>query len=124
MLKILKIKVNGFKMLKDDFEINLTTKARVYNKDLTKEIIKIDEGLYTFASLAFVGGNSSGKSTILTLILKTYIFMQTGRWEYVAREFNKDAINISILFYLDKHLYSYSCYKNQMHKSGRPQLLF
>lgn len=109
MLKILKIKVNGFKMLKDDFEINLTTRARVYNKDLTKEIIKIDDGLYTFTSLAFVGGNSSGKSTILTLILKTYIFIQTGRWEYVAREFNKDKISICILFYLDKNIYSYSC---------------
>ena len=109
MLKILKIKVNGFKMLKDDFEINLTTRARVYSKDLIKEIIKIDDGLYTFTSLAFVGGNSSGKSTILTLILKTYIFIQTGRWEYVAREFNKDKISIYILFYLDKNLYSYSC---------------
>ena len=38
MLKVLKIKVNGYKLLEENFEIDLTTKARVYNDDTNKEI--------------------------------------------------------------------------------------
>ncbi len=107
MLHLLKIKANGFKMLDDSFEIDLCSKARVYQSDKEKEIYEIDKGLYVFRSLAFVGGNSSGKSTILLLILKTLMFLQTGRWEYISREFKKDEIKIETSFYLDGYLYNY-----------------
>ena len=108
MLNLLKIRANGYKMLEDNFELNLTSRTRVYQEEKEKEMYEIDKGLYTFRTLAFVGGNSSGKSTVLSLMLKVLLFLQTGRWEYVQREFNKDVINIETLFYLDGYLYNYN----------------
>lgn len=108
MLYLLNLKVNGYKLLSDDFSIDLTTRTRVYQIEKEKEIVEIDKGLYTFRSLAFVGGNSSGKSTVLSLILKTLTFLQTGRWEYVPREFKKENICIETIFYLDGYLYDYN----------------
>ncbi len=108
MLNLLKIKVSGFKLLEDNFEIDLTAKARVYQMDKSKEIQEIDKGLYVFRSYAFVGGNSSGKSTVLSLILKVLLFLQTGRFEYIPREFKKDKIDLNIVFYLNGCLYDYN----------------
>ncbi len=108
MLSLLKIEVNGFKMLDDNFKLDLMSKTRVYQEDKEKELIELDKGLYVFRSLAFVGSNSSGKSTVLSIILKTLMFLQTGRWEYINREFSKDEITIKVLFYLDGYLYSYN----------------
>ena len=107
MLNLLKIKVTGFKLLEDNFELDLTARTRVYQEDKEKEMFEIDKGLYAFRSIAFVGGNSSGKSTILSLLLKILIFIQTGRWEYIPRDFNKEEIEIEVLFYLDSYLYNY-----------------
>ena len=107
MLELLRIKIDGFKMLEDNFTIDLTSKARVYQEDKTKEIREVAKGLYVFRSNSFVGGNSSGKSSVLSLILKTLQFFQTGRWEYIPREFNKDFIRFEAIFYLDGILYSY-----------------
>lgn len=107
MLNLLKIRVTGFKLLKDNFEIDLTTKARVYESDKAKEVQEVDKGLYLFRTNAFVGGNSSGKSTVLSLILKTLVLLQTGRWKYLQREFKKSKILLNIIFYLDGYIYDY-----------------
>lgn len=107
MLQLLKIRVNGFKLLEDNFTIDLTAKARVYEKDLIKEAEEIDKGLYLLRSNAVVGGNSSGKTTVLSLILKTILFLQTGRWECVLNDFKKDKIYLDVDFYLDNYLYNY-----------------
>ena len=69
MFKLLKVVVTGYKLLKDDFVIDFLSEARVYDEDKEKEVLKIDDGLYTFRTLAVVGGNSFGKSTVLSLIL-------------------------------------------------------
>ena len=109
MLELLKVKASGFKLLEDNFELDFTTITRVYQKDKLSEIEEIDKGLNTFRSIAFVGGNSSGKSTALSLVLKTLLFLQTGRWEFIPREFKKDSIDLNIVFYLEGFLYNYSC---------------
>lgn len=108
MLNLLKIEVSGFKMLDDKFKLDLMSKTRVYQEDKEKELFELDKGLYVFRTLAFVGSNSSGKSSVLSLLLKVLMFLQTGRWEYLKREFNKDEITIKTLFYLDGYLYNYS----------------
>ena len=115
MLKLLKIKVRGYKLLEDDFEIDFTSKARVFDEDLEKEIYAIEEGLYSFRTIALVGGNASGKSTVLSLILKTIQLLQTGRWHYVPRDFKRDKIELEVVFYLDSKLY---LYKSTLGKSS------
>jgi len=80
MFSLMKIKVSGYRMLKDEFEINFISKSRVNSDD--EEIIEIDSNLYTFNIMAFTGGNSSGKSTTLELIAKVIELMKTGRWVY------------------------------------------
>lgn len=114
MLELLKVKASGFKLLEDNFEFDFTTRTRVYQKDKLSEIEEIDKGLNTFRSIAFVGGNSSGKSTALSLVLKTLLFLQTGRWEFIPREFKKDSIDLNIVFYLEGFLYNYSCTFNKI----------
>ncbi len=107
MLKILTIKASGYKLLGDDFFIDLTSKARVKKEELEKEIFQIDNKLYSSRTLSFVGCNSSGKSTILTLILKTLVLLQTGRWEFIKNEFHNDSISLSVDFYLNGYIYTY-----------------
>ena len=111
---MLKVKASGFKLLEDNFELDFTARTRVYQKDKLSEIEEIDKGLNTFRSIAFVGGNSSGKSTALSLVLKTLLFLQTGRWEFIPREFKKDSIDLNIVFYLEGFLYNYSCTFNKI----------
>lgn len=107
MFKLLKIKVSEYKLLKNDFEIDFTSKARVFNEDLENEVVRIDNSLFSFNTISFVGSNSSGKSTVLSLIYKVCSFLSLGRWEYFKNEFNKEFINLKIDFYLDGYLYSY-----------------
>ena len=90
MLKLLNIKVNGYKLLEDNFTFDFLTRTKVLEADLEKEVLKIDNVLYSFRTLAIVGGNSSGKSTVLALILKTIDFLSSGRWNYVENEFKFD----------------------------------
>lgn len=108
MLKLLNIKVNGYKLLEDNFTFDFLTRTKVLEADLEKEVLKIDNVLYSFRTLAIVGGNSSGKSTVLALILKTIDFLSSGRWSYVENEFKFNTINLSIDFYLDGYIYFYT----------------
>lgn len=108
MLKLLNIKVNGYKLLEDNFTFDFLTRTKVLEADLEKEVLKIDNVLYSFRTLAIVGGNSSGKSTVLALILKTIDFLSSGRWNYVENEFKFDTINLSIDFYIDGYIYFYT----------------
>lgn len=108
MLKLLNIRVNEYKLLEENFTFDFLTRTKVLESDLEKEIFKIDTLLYSFRTLAVVGGNSSGKSTVLSLILKTIDFLSSGRWGYVEHEFKEDKIGLSISFYLNGNIYFYS----------------
>ncbi|MBE6143562.1 MAG: ATP-binding protein [Erysipelotrichaceae bacterium] len=105
MFSLMKIKVSGYRMLKDEFEINFISKSRVNSDD--EEIIEIDSNLYTFNIMAFTGGNSSGKSTTLELIAKVIELMKTGRWVYRKFDFESDKINLYLEFYKDGYIYKY-----------------
>lgn len=115
MFSLLKIKVSGFRMLSDNFEIDFLTKARVNpqdelseNLDSINEVFEIDENLYTFNMFAFTGKNASGKTTTLVLIDKINRLLKSGRWVYQSRDFKNDKIEIYIEFYLDGVIYRYS----------------
>ena len=108
MLYILKIKVSGYKLLDDNFEIDMTTKSRVYESDKLIEVEEIDKKLYRPRSIAIVGRNSSGKSTTLYLIRNALLLLKSGRWSYSKNAFRTDKIKLEILFYLNRFLYKYN----------------
>lgn len=108
MFKLLQIKISGFRMLADNFIIELTNKKNVVSTNQNKEIIEIDTNLYTFNTIALTGSNSSGKTSTLAAINMVLYFMKTGRWPYTKKDFNSDYINIELYFYLNKKIYKYS----------------
>jgi len=108
-MKILDIKVSGYKMLPDNFEINLVPRIKVLEKDLETEIAEIDDKLYSFSTISFVGSNSSGKTTILRLIEMSQLLITNGEIIFNPEDFNEDVINLTIYFYFNGYIYKYEC---------------
>lgn len=108
MFSILKIGVSGFKMLKDNFEINFIPEARVNEFDLDGEAFEVAKNLYAFNIIAFTGKNSSGKSTTLGLINKVLRLMKSGRWTYVSNDFKDSEIKLHLEFFVNGTIYLYN----------------
>jgi len=108
-MKILDIKVTGYKMLPNNFELNFLPKTKVGEMDLETEIADIDTNLHTFSTIAFVGSNSSGKTTTLTLINKIEGLLSNGQFEYTENDFNAEKILIEVIYYFDSYIYKYNC---------------
>ena len=112
-MKILSIEVSGFRMLGDDFKINLVPRAKVMERDLEGEIFEVDNRLYYFSSICFVGNNSSGKTTLLNLIYKAEKLIESGEIVYFPEDFDGDQIHLKIYFYFNKKIYKYMCSLNR-----------
>lgn len=108
MFALLKFSVSGYKMLEDNYLFDFVSKARVDLEVNDNEIIEVDNNLYVFNMYALTGSNSSGKTTTLNLLSKIIMLLQTGRWIYDPRDFNKKDISLSIDFYMDGRIYKYS----------------
>lgn len=109
MLKILSLKINGYKLLDNNFSLDFKNLSRVNEFDKTHEAIELEKGLYVFNTYSFVGGNASGKSTVLLLLIKIFYLLQTGRWTYNQAEFRNEEVKLSVEFYLEEEIYLYSC---------------
>lgn len=107
MLKLLKATVSGYRMLEDGFTIDFLSKTKVSSLDLEKDVWMIDKRLYTFKSLAFVGSNASGKSTVLSLLLSIYSFLGSGRWSYNPNDFSSEKISLHLEFFQNGDIYFY-----------------
>jgi len=108
-MKILDIKVTGYKMLPDNFELNLLPKTKVSIMDLETEIADVVTNLHTFSTISFVGSNSSGKTTVLTLIDKVEKLIGDGQLVYKANDFNNNKITLEVIFYYGLTIYKYHC---------------
>lgn len=107
MTKLLRIRASGYRLLADDFEIDFLAETRVSKEGQDRQILPIADHLNTFRSLAFVGGNASGKSTVLSVVLKVLDFLDSGRWLYLPRDFHGDALALEVDFYQDGYVYFY-----------------
>ena len=67
-MKILKIKVSGYKLFEDNFEIDFLNKARVNQTDKDGEIIELQENRYMPTTLVFTSKNARGKSRLLDVL--------------------------------------------------------
>ena len=106
-MKLLKFKTtSGFRMLKKDFEISFLTKTRV-DKDMDNDdLIELELGLYYPKETVFIGKNSSGKTTVLTLIQLILNFIKTGR---ISTKVLRDQVyfDIEFIFYDKGVIYLY-----------------
>jgi len=106
-MKLLKIKVpSGFKMLAKDFEINFMTKTRI-NKDApNNDLIELEEDFYYPIETVFIGKNSSGKTTSLSLVCAVLGFLDSGR---IRNDFTweGETFELETIFYTNGIIYKY-----------------
>ena len=108
MFALLKVRVSGFRMLKDDFEISFVSRARAEtDQSDSSEFFEVAEGLRVFTIVALTGSNSSGKTTVLSLLNNVFLLMKTGRWLYQKDDFSNQEIRIHLEFFINGVIYLY-----------------
>ena len=106
-MKLLKLCVpNGYKMLEPGFEINFLTKTRVDKEMPNDDLLELQPNFYYPIETVFVGKNSSGKTTVLSLINLALSFISNGR---IPNEETKDGkpFILSLTIYHEGCLYQY-----------------
>ncbi len=116
MFRLLNVAAKGYRGLKHKSTLSFLTLARVSEEDLSNQVFEIEKNLRAFKSLAVVGPNSSGKSTVLNLIVDALSILKHGRLPYRKFDFENDEIELDMDFYLDGNIYFYST------KLGKPLL--
>ena len=107
-MKLLKIRVpSGFKMLTKDFEINFMTKTRINKEIANSDLVELEKDFYYPKETIFIGKNSSGKTTTLSLIRCVLYFLINGR---LRNDFLRDgdAFELEMLFYNNGIIYKYN----------------
>ena len=106
-MKLLKVKVpSGYKMLTKDFEINFMTKTRI-NKDASNnDLIELEDDFYYPIETVFIGKNSSGKTTSLSLVRVVLKLLGSGR---IDNDFLRDGekFSLDVIFYTNGIIYEY-----------------
>lgn len=106
-MKILKLKTTtGFKMLEKDFEINFMTKTRIDRESNNDDLLELETDFFYPIETAFIGKNSSGKTSTLELITIALDFLSDGRISKEHLEFNVP-FSMEIIFYNNGLLYKY-----------------
>ena len=120
MFRLLKMTISGYRGLADGFSISFLTQAKVFDEDLSKQVVEIDKRLYGFRTMAVVGANSSGKSTLLRAVIMALSLLESGRFPYGRFDFASSSISLSLDFYLDGAVYFYDCVLEPPVKSNAP----
>ncbi|MEG2457557.1 MAG: AAA family ATPase [Bacilli bacterium] len=105
-MKLLKVVANNFKLCEDNFTICFVPTARKTEEDKEYELQEIDENLFVFNTLAFVGKNASGKTTTMELLSFVYDILSNFRIKNNINLITED-LNIDITFYNEGILYHY-----------------
>lgn len=105
-MKILRVKANHFKNCKDNFTIDFVAKSKKTMEDKEYELQEIDDSLYVFNTVAFIGKNASGKTTAIELLDCCYSILQDFRLE--NKNYSYDNIELEIFFYHEGYIYRYA----------------
>lgn len=106
-MKILKIKIpNGYKLLEKGFEISFLSKTRVDKNASNDDLIELENDFYYPIETAFVGKNSSGKTTTLELIAYIFSYLREGRLS-IEEIKDQKLFDFEILFYEEGIIYKY-----------------
>lgn len=103
-MKLLKVSAKKFKNLANDVEIDFVAKARKTSEDKEYELHEIDENLFVYSTMAFVGKNASGKTTAIDLLAVAYDILSFYR---VEEDYSLNNAVITIFFYHEGYIYKY-----------------
>ena len=104
-MKLLSIRAKHFKNLGEDFHLSFIAKAKKTSEDKEYELHEIAEGLYAFNTVAFVGKNASGKTSVLQLL--DLVFSVLGDCQVQAKLYPFDGVGLDVIFYHEGFVYRY-----------------
>ena len=105
-MKILKLKVNNFFLCKDDLNISFMPISKKTLEDKEYELLEIAPELYVYNSVAFIGKNASGKTTLLRLLNMVYEILSFFRIENFKYLISK-TMTLELFFYHENKIYFY-----------------
>ncbi len=107
-MKLLKVKINNYKLCEENFNISLTPLANKSKEDKEYELSEIDENLYIYNTLGIVGKNASGKTTSIEVLLIAYDILSNFKIKNTLEYLNNsNNLKIEFFFYHDGYLYFY-----------------
>lgn len=104
-MKLLRVVASYFKNCRDNFMIDLISKSKRTSEDKEYELHEIDEGLYVYNTVAFVGKNASGKTTAVELLDCCYSIL--GEFRVENKTYQYDHVTLDIIFYHEGMIYRY-----------------
>ncbi len=105
-MKILRLKINKFSLTKDDLIIDFLPISKKTLEDKEYELMAIASELYVFNTMAFIGKNASGKTTILRLLNMAYELLSFFRIEKFKNLITSPLV-LELTFYYDAKIYYY-----------------
>ncbi len=105
-MKLLKVTANNFKNCEDAFSVDFVAVSKKTAEDKEYELLKVDDELYVFNSMAFVGKNASGKTSVLDLLDCCYSILGDFRLE--GKHYGYSGIELEIVFYHEAKIYLYT----------------
>ena len=104
-MKLLGIKATGFKNLQNNCIIDFTAKSKKTAEDKEYELQEIDDGLYVYNTVAFIGKNASGKTSLLDLLDCAYSIL--GDFSLEDKNYSYNGIHLELFFYNEGNIYKY-----------------
>ena len=94
-------------MLQKEFEINFLTKTRIDKDSQNDDLIVLEPGFYYPIETIFIGKNSSGKSTVLELIMIALELLNDGRINKSHFEYG-ESFDVEVIFFVSGIIYKYN----------------
>ena len=105
-MKILKLRINNFDLCHDGVTIDFLPVAKKTLEDKEYELIKVADELYVYNTLALIGKNASGKTTLLRLLYIAYEILSYFRVEKF-KSLIKSKASLELTFIYEGNLYYY-----------------
>jgi hypothetical protein len=122
-LKILTIEATGYKLLAPRFRLSFLSKKRVNPQADNSDLFEFAPGYYLPNEYAFIGKNSSGKTTVLELVNLCYDLLNTGRVVCDPLTPNESHLELQIVFAYQEKIFRYatSLVSPQINRAGPTQ---
>lgn len=96
-MKLLYVKASGFKNIQNDCVLDFTAKSKKTTEDKEYELQEIADGLFVYNTVAFIGKNASGKTSLLDLLDCAYSIL--GNFSLEDKNYSYDGIHLTLFFY-------------------------